>query len=410
MELEYRFPNLPELKNLKIVMNNDSGKIRATVRGTSSLRTWFLIKTRYALQNSIGFIKTPHEGNVFSMYHPPCPSPADARMAEAFLSSMLLKRLVPMAATIGVTANCQCQCMHCSAKKLSKTKTILTTDELKEVSRQCVDLGIVNITFTGGEPLLRTDLEEVISSVPLEKAITLVFTNALGLTTKRVQSLKRAGLFGVHISLDSAEPSEHDRLRGYQGTFQAVEQGVKNALKAGLLVGISTYVTKDKALNHDILPIAELCAQWGVHQISVFDAIQTGGLMEQEGISLDKEARKVLLKDSNRINKKFKGRTRVVTQSWTNSGQGYSRFIGCLAANWQLHINAQGDFTPCDFTPLSFGNPREESLKDLWEKITKHPDYCYRKQTCRMQDPDFRRKYIETIPKGADLPYPISKL
>ncbi len=410
MKLEYRFPNLPELKNLRILMNNDSGKIKASVRGTYSLKTWFLIKTRYALQNSIGFIETPHDGNVFSMYHPPCPSKTDARMAEAFLSSVLLKKLVPLAVTIGVTTECQCYCVHCSAKELSKTRPVLTIDELKEITRQCIDLGIVNITFTGGEPLLRADLEEVISSVPFDKAITLVFTNALGLTAKRVQSLKKAGLFGVHISLDSAEPSKHDHLRGIKGTFQSVQEGVKNALDAGLLVGISTYVTRDKALNHDILPIAEICAKWGIHQISVFDAIQTGGLMEQEDITLDRKARQVLLEDSRKINKKFKGKTRVVTQSWTNSGHGYSRFIGCLAANWQFHINAQGDFTPCDFTPLSFGNIREESVKDLWGKIIKHPAYNYRKQTCRMQDPDFRKKYIDTIPEGAEMPYPISKL
>jgi len=185
---------------------------------------------------------------------------------------------------------------------------------------------------------------------------------------------------------------------------------VKNALDAGLLVGVSTYVTREKALNHDILPIADLCAQWGVHEMTVFDAIQTGELKEQKDVTLNKSTRKILLGDSKRINKKYKDKLRVVTQSWTNSGQGFSRFIGCLAANLQFHITAQGDFTPCDFTPLTFGNIREEPLKKLWEKILRHPAYCYRKQACRMQDSDFRKKYIDTIPKGAYLPYPISKL
>jgi len=199
-------------------------------------------------------------------------------------------------------------------------------------------------------------------------------------------------------------------LRGKKGAFLSVQEGVKNALKVGLMVGISTYATREKALKHDILSIADLCAQWGVHEISVFDAIQTGKLKDQEGILLDRKVRQILLDDSNKINQKYKGKLRVVTQTWTNTGKGFSRFIGCLAANWQFHITAQGDFTPCDFTPLSFGNIRKESVKNLWEKILHHPAYCFRKQTCRMQDPDFRSKYIKTIPKNVDLPYSIYKL
>jgi MoaA/NifB/PqqE/SkfB family radical SAM enzyme len=212
------------------------------------------------------------------------------------------------------------------------------------------------------------------------------------------------------ISLDSVNPSENDHFRGYKDSFKFVEKGVKNALEAGLLVGISTYVTRDKALNHDIVPMAELCAEWGVHEITVFDAIQTGELIEENGITLNKRARKLLLKDSNNINKKYKNTPRMITQTWTNSGRGFSRFIGCLAANLQLHITAQGDVTPCDFTPLSFGNIKKEPLSELWKKILHHPAYNCRRQTCRMPDPEFRMKYIDPIPENADLPFPIDKL
>ena len=410
MELEYGFPNLPELKNLRILVNNNNGKIRASLQGNYSLRTWILVKSYFTFHNKIGFLSKFNGSNVVSMYLPPIPSLAHARMFEAFLSSVLYKRLIPMAVTIGVTNSCQCSCVHCSAQGRSKTVPVMTIEELKNVTQQCLDLGISNFTFTGGEPLLRTDLEEIISYISPKQAISIVFTNALELTTQRAHALKKAGLFGVHISLDSSEPTEHNRLRGKKGAFLSVQEGVKNALKVGLMVGISTYATREKALKHDILPIADLCAQWGVHEISVFDAIQTGKMKDQEGILLDRKARQILLDDSNKINQKYKGKPRVITQTWTNTGKGFSRFIGCLAANWQFHITAQGDFTPCDFTPLSFGNIREESVKNLWEKILHHPAYCFRKQTCRMQDTNFRSKYIKTIPKNVDLPYSIYKL
>jgi MoaA/NifB/PqqE/SkfB family radical SAM enzyme len=100
----------------------------------------------------------------------------------------------------------------------------------------------------------------------------------------------------------------------------------------------------------------------------------------------------------------------VITQTWTNSGLGFSRFIGCLAANWQFHITAQGDFTPCDFTPLTFGNVRTEAVKDLWERMLGHPAYSKHQLSCRMQDSLFRKRYIDQIPEGAELPYAILDL
>ncbi len=410
LAIEYRFPNLPELKDLRILVSNDNGGIKAALLGSYSFKTWFFVKLYFFVFDKVRSLADFHGSSVSSMYIPPIPSEPHARIIESYLAAALFDRLIPQAVTIGVTTACQFHCVHCSAKGRSKTEPVLTADELKEITRQCISLGVSNITFTGGEPLLRADLEEIISSIPKEKAISLVFTNALGLTLERAKSLKEAGLFGVHISLDSVNPSDHDLFRGFKDSFKFVEKGVKNALEAGLLVGISTYVTRDKAFNHDIIPMAELCAEWGVHEISVFDAIQTGELKDEKGITLNKKARNVLLRDSKKITKKYKGTPQIITQTWTNSGRGFSRFIGCLAANLQFHITAQGDFTPCDFTPLSFGNIKKEPLSELWEKILHHPAYNYRRQACRMQDPEFRKKYIDPIPENADLPFPIDKL
>ena len=410
MRLEYRFPNIPELKKLSIMVENKGDIIRTAISGTNSLWVRFLIKFYFGFHNKIGTLACLNGSNVYSMYLPPFPSLAHARMFEVFLLSVLFKRKIPMAVTIGVTTGCQYHCIHCSAKGRSKSRPDLSFDVLRRTVQQCLDLGVANITFTGGEPLLRDDLEQLISSVSPDQAISQVFTNGLALTPERAKSLKDAGIFGVQISLDSADPAEHDRLRGFDGAFRAVEEGVRNALDAGLLVGISTYATRQNALSHNIIPIADLCAQWGVLEVSVFDAIKTGELSNQEDVTLDQISRKVLLKDSVLLNKKYQKIPRVVTQSWTNSGIGFSRFIGCLAANAQFHITAQGDFAPCDFTPLSFGNVRTESVKSLWKKLISHPDYCQHQLSCRMQDPFFRKQYIDKIPENADLPYAISDL
>jgi len=410
MRLEYRFPNIPELKKLSVVVENKGDTVRTEISGTNSLWIRFLINFYFGFHNKIGTLAQLNGSNVYSMYLPPFPSLAHARMFEVFLSSVLFKRKIPMAVTIGVTTGCQYHCVHCSARGRSKSRPDLSFNELQRTVQQCLDLGVTNITFTGGEPLLRDGLEQLISSVSPDRAISQVFTNGLALTPARAKSLKDAGIFGVQISLDSADPAEHDCLRGLDGAFRTVEEGVRNALDAGLLVGISTYATRQSALRHNIIPIADLCSQWGVHEISIFDAIQTGGLSNQEDITLDRISRKALHKDSLLVNRKYQKIPRVITQNWTNSGSGFSRFIGCLAANRQFHITAQGDFTPCDFTPLSFGNVRTESVKSLWEKLITHSAYCKHQLSCRMQDLFFRKQYIDKIPENADLPYAISDL
>jgi len=407
MRLQYTFPHVPELKNLSIIVENRGDITSASISGTHSPWWRFIIKQYFSFHNKAGTLAYRNGGNVYSMYLPPFPSLPHNRMLEAFLSSMLIKRIIPMAVTIGVTTTCQCNCAHCSTLGRSKSRPALSLEEIQRTVRECVELGITNITFTGGEPLIRDDLERCIASVSPDKAVTQVFTNALLLTPERAKSLAASGAYGVQISLDSHDSAEHDCLRGVDGSFTAVENGVRHALDAGLLVGISTYATKQSALRHDIIRLIALCSEWGVNEVTVFDAIEVGGLREQKDAMLERESRQLLLEDCRIANRIYKRKPRVISQSWTNCGKGFSRFIGCLAANWQFHVTAQGDFTPCDFTPLSFGNVRNESIKTLWDKLLSHPAYRKRTLRCRMQDPVFRKRYIDTIPDGAELPYPI---
>ena len=74
----------------------------------------------------------------------------------------------------------------------------------------------------------------------------------------------------------------------------------------------------------------------------------------------------------------------------------------------QAYITAYGDVTPCDFTPLCFGNIRKEPLKVIWRRIREHPAYYAKNMRCRMQSTWFRKRYIHKIPEGSKLPYPVN--
>ena len=409
MKTTYQFLGIPEIQQLTFQVEKDGKQLRVRINERCSPKLWFWIKWYFAAFSWIRPLEQMPQANLYTLYIPPIPSQAHARMFSSTTSSYIYKRPLPIAVTIGVSADCQLHCMHCSAAGRSTSRPTLSFQELKQTINECLELGVANITFTGGEPLLRKDLEEYIALIPATMATSQVFTNALELTESRARFLKEAGLHALQISLDSPIAEEHNRLRGNPSAFCAVKQGVQNALRAGIYVGISTYATRESAKAHRLCKIAELCAEWGVKELTVFDVISTGRLKDQTDQILDAVTRKTLIRDGKAMNYKYKKRMSVVTQSWTNSGKGLARIVGCLAAHMQFHITAQGDFTPCDFTPLSIGNVKKHSVRELWDKLILHPAYMNHSTTCRMQDPAFRKNYIDTIPKGNKLPYPIEK-
>jgi len=410
MRMTYRFPNTPKMKDIRLEVENRNGKLRFALSGPGSFlyrpMIWYYLKWH----SGLGAMTAKDGSNVYSMYIPPIPSEPHNRQLETFLNIWVFKKRIPFAVTIGVTDKCQLNCVHCSVPQSAKKKVPLTLPEIKRVIAECISLGVTNITFTGGEPLLQDNLEECLAAVPADKAIAQVFTNAVGLDKERAASLKKAGASGIQISLDSPDPAEHDRRRGGKGLFELVKQGVNNALREGLLVGLSTYATNESIAGKELTRLAALAAEWGANEVSVFDVIPTGRLLQSTEVMVTKKNRRLLLREASLLNKKNRGRPRIVSQTWTNSGHGFARFIGCLAALYQFHINAFGDFIPCDFTPLSFGNVRTESVENLWQKLVGHPAYCKRRHDCRMQDPRFREAYIDSIPAGSDLPYPINCL
>ena len=397
MKVSYGFPNIRLFGNSTLTVESNNGKISMEAHGLATRIMKPLFQKYFGVFESSQPVVYQNGQGVYSLYLPPIPSKAHSIVFENFIRRWLFKKRIADAVTIAVTKKCQCKCKHCSFPNITSKEKELTTDELKKVVRECIDMNVINITFTGGEPLLRSDLEEVIATVPPDRAVSLIFTNGLGLTPDRIKSLKRAGITGVQISLDSPNPDEHDEFRQMPGLFEAVKEGVRGALNAGLLVGLSTYATNEFVKEKKLTRIADLGASWGVHEITVFDAMPTGKFIDCENVMLTPQNRSELIREGRELGLKYKKKMYVVTQSWTNCNEGFAKFIGCLAGNLQFHVSYCGDFRPCDFTPFSMGNVRDTSVKELWHKITHHPAYRKHQANCRMQTPSFRQRYIDPI-------------
>ncbi|MBD3215207.1 MAG: radical SAM protein, partial [Candidatus Lokiarchaeota archaeon] len=371
-----------------------------------NLLTMFLIQAKfYRAYKNLGKWRGKRVANTFA---PPIGSGAMFRAIWASLKSRIFHTHYPVAMTFAVNYDCQCDCIHCSAgrHKRSDIKE-LSTEEAKKLIDDSLDLGISILAFTGGEPLLRNDIYELISHVDKRKAVPLLFTNGEFLTLKNIMKLKKAGLYSLFVSLDSFESSEHDQLRRRRGLFNKAVQGIKLARKEGLFVGISTYATRSGTMKNTFKKIYSLARELGVHNVMLFDGVATGNMLHDTSELLTQEQREKIRTFSSYI---FNHSIipPLSSQSWQNSIEGYLGGIGCLAANIQYYVSAYGEVTPCDFTPLSFGNIREESLKKIWKRMVKHPAYNYRSTCCRMQHATFRKLFIDPIPDGAKLPYNIS--
>ncbi len=344
---------------------------------------------------------------IYSLYQPPVPSAAAMKVLGSRLVKERTGRPWPATATLQVTTHCQMHCYHCSAARhRDLARRELSTEELKSLIRQTEALGVVNIVLTGGEPLLRKDIYELIAHVNPDEANAMMFTNGLLLTQENARRLKDAGLFSVYVSIDSSDPATHDRLRRVPRGWERALAGVERALHAGLLCGISTYADPQRLRRGEVMEMVELARRVGVHELTIFDLVPTGALLrEGERALLTERDKQELCRLEDEINAR-PGYPLVVTQAHVNGPTG----SGCFAGWHQFYATAYGDITPCDFTPLSFGNIRENDLATIWRRLIGHPAYCTHSNHCRMQDATFRQRWIAPIPAAGPFPYPAERL
>lgn len=347
---------------------------------------------------------------VSNTFAPPLGSWAMVRLMLAAIKGRILRSPHPVAMTFAVTYQCQCNCVHCSAgRHYKKGVPELSTKEAKRVIDETLDMGVSIIAFTGGEPLMRKDIFELISYVNKRKAVSLLFTNGEFLTEENADKLAEAGLYSIFVSIDSPYPEEHDKLRSRQGLFQKALEGLEKMRKRGVLAGISNYATKSNTEKKMYKKIYNLARDRKLLNVMLFDGVPTGNMLKNTEEMLSPEQREEIRQFSSKLFK-YSVIPPLSSQAWQNSIEGYLGGIGCLAGNIQYYMSAYGEVTPCDFTPLSFGNIRKEPLKKIWKRMVRHNAYNHRSTFCRMQNPNFRHYYIDPIPDDHTLPYDINKL
>lgn len=339
---------------------------------------------------------------IFSTWIPPMPSKAFDRLVKNQIKMKITRRHIPEEVSVAVTGRCPCDCMFCCAKGIV-AEPELTLDEMRNLIDQAIDAGAYLLVFDGGEPLLRKDIYDIIGYVD-DRAITVMFTNGLYLNKEVAMKLKEAGLYSLQVSIDSPYQEDHDKIRGIPGIFEKAITGAKAAVEAGLLVSLYYVARPENSDEKTLNDLVEIAKEIGAHEVSIYDILAIGKWLEHEDETMSSEDRKRTVALHKRVNSPGMEGPKVMAFSYFEGPELY----GCLAGRRWMHVTPAGDVIPCSYTPLTFGNIREEPLIDIWKKIRRHPEYKKDGLPCMVQNRRFREEYIYKIPKDGRIPYPMS--
>jgi radical SAM protein with 4Fe4S-binding SPASM domain len=314
-----------------------------------------------------------HEKNyIVTSFIPPLGSKAYRQIFKAVLGKKSsfyehtnAIRTAPISIFIAVTEKCNYNCWHCS-KANRKQESELSLKTLKKTIQDLQEMGTSIIGLTGGEPMLRKDLIEIVKSID-ERSTSFLYTTGQGLTQSKAKQLKKAGLFAAGISLDHYQEKVFDGLRGYKGAYQIALKAIENCKKAGLYTMIQTVATPKALANGDLLKMIALAKDLKVQEIRILETMPSGKLIkiDQKKI-LNAKQREKLIKIHQKANQ-VSNNPKVTTFAQIES----PNLFGCGAGTQHSYLDAAGNLYPCDFVPMAFGNLKDQPIQTLWQEMNR---------------------------------------
>jgi len=304
------------------------------------------------------------------------------RMLKYWLANHVFGKNIPWLIELSVTYRCQCRCEHCSvsdylAEASCKHKDEMALDEIKKILDEAAESGIPKIDFSGGVPLLRQDIVELVrygEHIGLHTSIT---TNALLLDEQMIDRLDEAGISRINISLDSVSGEEHDKLRGVSGIYQKAVEAIGLCRKRGIPCIASTYVTRDKAKTFGQIPdysaltkIIRHAKKYGATGIRILFPIFSGKWADRKSdMELTSDEKNFIIE---KIDPSF-----AFIEGANSVAKG--RKV-CQSLRGKIfNISPYGDIQLCIAIPTVFGNIRDKKLRELLNDMYNSPAYLKNK-------------------------------
>ncbi|MCB1764503.1 MAG: radical SAM protein [Candidatus Competibacteraceae bacterium] len=265
------------------------------------------------------------------------------------------------------TNACNARCLHCSSNSAQRSADELATKEVYAMVDDFVEAGVVDLGISGGEPLIRKDLFQIIAFVKSRGMSVGVATNGAKLDRWKAEKLADLEINRLQISLDGlAEP--HETLRCWPGLFERALSTIELAKNCGIRVHVCCTISQ---LNVDQLDtFVECVASLGVSRLNLSRFVPTGRGVES--LDLPSQRWQEVIKTCVRLRNKYVGRLEIVSHLAQqilvdDIVTDMPGFIGCQAGRGQGCITANGTIFPCVLLPIPLGNIREASFRDIWQ-------------------------------------------
>lgn len=275
----------------------------------------------------------------------------------------------PSLVSWNLTAACDLRCPHCYLDAGNKADGELSTEEAKTLIDSLARMGTEMLIMTGGEPLLRKDLLELIRYATDASIRVVLGTNGVLLDPDKARELREAGLMGVGISVDSTRPEKHDAFRGRPGSFDRALAASESCRVEGLPVVMQSSLMD---WNEEEFPeLVQLARDRGAVAFNAYFLVCTGRgerLSDIDREQYERTLRWLVAEESAHVGsmmvraKCAPHAARIACQESSPLGGS----AGCLAGKSYVRIGPRGEVTPCPYMPTEVGNVRDDDFEHVW--------------------------------------------
>lgn len=279
-----------------------------------------------------------------------------------------------------VTSACNLSCIHCHATGGKPSPDEMDTNQARTFIQ---DLACAQefrmLVYTGGEPTIRHDIFELLAHSKSVGFRNIIATNAMIIDDNMALELKKTGVVGAAVSLDSAAMETHNFVRNNRNAFDMAIRGIKAIKNAGILLQINVTAM---SYNFDSLDeLVDLSDELGASIMLMYQLVPVGrGLnIEDAGLDLTENERLIYFlkqkqRSSRTIIEPVAGpqywphllETHGITDGWA-LGLAEKLFHGCSAGRGFVYIKPNGDVWPCPFVEVNCGNVKDEKFIDIWK-------------------------------------------
>jgi pyrroloquinoline quinone biosynthesis protein E len=293
----------------------------------------------------------------------------------------------PLALLAELTHRCPLRCPYCSNPvELARASEELSTEDWKRVLAEAASMGVLQLHFSGGEPLVRQDVDVLVAEAARLGLYTNLITSAVLADEGRMAALAAAGLDHVQISVQDADPANADRIAGLKDAHRRKLEVARRVREAGLALTLNAPVHRQ---NLDRLEeIIALAVEMGAHRLEVAHVQYYGWALANRAAlmpSRDQLERATAIVDAARV--RLKG---VLAIDYVVPDYYAARPKACMGG-WGrqfLVVGPTGLVLPChaaqSIPNLAFESVRDRSLADIW---TDSPAFVAYRGTAWMAEP-----------------------